>query len=328
MDIWIWILFNIFILVLLAVDIGVFNREGHVIAIKESLIWTGIWIALALAFNVLVYFWMGANSALEYFTGYLIEKSLSMDNLFVFLMIFSYFGVPDRYQHRVLFWGIVGALIMRGLLIFAGVSLLRRFDWIIYLFGAFLIFTGIRLALKRERKIHPEKNPVLKFTRFLFPVSDEFQEGKFFITRLGKRYATPMLVVLLVIETTDVMFALDSIPAILAITDDPFIVYSSNVFAILGLRALYFAIAGLMRIFAYLHYGLAVILVFVGVKMVLSDIYHIPVIMALGMVGAILAVSMGLSIYMPPSDQETVQQTKLQEPSIYHKREVEEKTDD
>lgn len=292
----VWILFNIFILAMLAVDLGVFNRKSHTISIKEALIWSGVWISMALLFALGLHIWMDSDTALKFITGYLIEKSLSVDNLFVFLTIFSYFAVPSNYQHKVLFWGIVGALIMRAILIFAGVALIHRFEWIIYIFGAFLIFTGYKMMRKGEREVHPESNPVIRFVRRMMPVTKDYAKDKFFVKENGRRFATPLIIVLLVIETTDVMFALDSIPAILAITVDPFIVYSSNVFAILGLRALYFALAGVMRMFEYLHYGLAAILIFVGIKMMMVEIYKIPVAVALGVVAGILLVSVLASI--------------------------------
>jgi tellurite resistance protein TerC len=295
----IWVGFNIFVIAMLAVDLKVFNRQAHEISIKEALIWTAAWIVQALIFNLIIYFWHGSGPAIEFLTGYLIEKSLSMDNLFVFLMIFSYFAVAPRFQHGVLYWGILGALIMRAIFIAAGITLIARFHWIIYIFGAFLIYTGIKLAFNDEEKIEPEKNPVLRLFRRFVPITDHYEGTKFFVRRAGRFMATPLFVVLLVIETTDVMFALDSIPAILAITRDPFIVYTSNVFAILGLRALYFALAGIMRMFYYVHYGLALILVFVGVKMLLSNFYHIPNFIALGMVGVILGLSVAASIIWP-----------------------------
>jgi len=295
----IWILFNLFVLAMLALDLGVFHRKTHEVKVKEALIWSAVWIALALVFNVILYFWQGHEKALEYLTGYLIEKSLSVDNLFVFIMIFSYFGVEARYQHKVLFWGIVGALVMRAIFIFSGVALINKFHWIVYIFGAFLIITGIRMAVKHDKEVHPERNPFIRLFRSIMPVTPYYDGERFFVKKSGRWYATPLVIVLLVVETTDVMFALDSIPAILAITVDPFIVYSSNVFAILGLRALYFALAGIMKMFEYLHYGLSVILVFVGIKMMISDIYHLPVAVALGVIAAILLTSILASLIRP-----------------------------
>jgi len=298
-NILIWVGFNLFVVLMLALDLGVFQRRAHEIKIKEALLWSGIWITLALLFNLGIYFWRGPETALEFLTGYLIEKSLSVDNLFVFLLIFSYFDVPPLYQHKVLFWGILGALIMRAIFIVAGITLIQTFHWVLYVFGAFLILTGIKMAFQKGRKIHPEKNPVTRLFRRWMPVSDQYEGDQFLIRKGGRYLFTPLFIVLLVIETTDVLFAVDSIPAILAITLDPFIVYTSNVFAILGLRALYFALAGLMRLFHYLHYGLSAILVLVGVKMLLADIYKIPIEIALGLIAGILLISIIASVVKP-----------------------------
>jgi tellurite resistance protein TerC len=298
-----WIVFNVFVLIMLALDLGVFHRKAHEIKVKEALAWTAFWIALALTFNLIIYLWRGSEVALAFLTSYVIEKSLSVDNIFVFLVIFSYFGVAAIVQHRVLFWGILGALIMRGIFIAAGITLIHRFHWVIFIFGAFLIVTGLRLAFQTEDNIEPEKNPVLKLCRRFLPVTENYQGNRFFVRNAGQLMATPLLLVLVVVETTDVVFALDSIPAILAITTDPFIVYTSNVFAILGLRALYFALAGIMRVFRYLHYGLSIILIFVGVKMLLSDIYEIPIGIALGAVLGILTVSVVASIIFQPVEE-------------------------
>ncbi|MBP7604606.1 MAG: TerC family protein [Spirochaetes bacterium] len=295
----IWGGFIIFILGLLILDLKVLQKDDHEIKVREALAWTGFWIVLALMFNAGVYYFEGTQKALEFLTAYLIEKSLSVDNIFVFLMVFSYFGIPSKYQHRVLFWGIIGALIMRAAFILVGVALIERIHWIIYVFGAFLIFIGIKMALEKEKEIHPEKNPVLKYFRKIMPVTKEFV-GHDFFTKKGTRWAaTPLFVVLLVIESTDVVFAVDSIPAVLAISHDPFIVYTSNVFAILGLRALYFAIAGVMQLFHYLNYGLAFILVFVGIKMILADFYKLPVSVALGVIAGVLAISVIASLMFP-----------------------------
>lgn len=295
-----WIAFNLFILGMLVLDLKVFHRHPHEIKMKEALGWSAFWVALALLFNLGIYYALGAQAGLEFLTGYLIEKSLSVDNIFVFLLVFSYFKVPALYQHKILFWGIVGALVFRAIFIFAGISLIQQFHWVIYLFGAFLILTGIKLALEKDKEIHPDKNIVLRLFRKLMPVSKSYEGSKFFIKENGKRLATPLFVVLLVIETTDIIFAVDSIPAILAITQDPFIVYSSNVFAILGLRALFFAIGSLMQLFHHLHYGLAAILVFVGSKMLLSDFYRVPIGVALGVIGGILALSIIGSLLFKP----------------------------
>jgi tellurite resistance protein TerC len=294
-----WVIFNLFVLAALAVDLGVFNKRAHVVSIKESFFWSIFWTALALVFNVGLLYWLGHQKALEFFTGYVIERSLSTDNLFVFILIFAYFGVDPLHQHKVLFWGIFGALVLRILFILAGVALIQKFHWIIYIFGVFLIYTGIKMITEKDRTIHPEKNIVLRLFRKFFPVSPHFDGGRFFTLQNGRRVATPLFIVLIVIETSDIIFALDSIPAILAITYDPFIVYTSNVFAIFGLRALYFAIAGMMRVFRYLQYGVAVILVFVGLKMGVSEIYKIPVHTALAVIFAMLALSIIASVVFP-----------------------------
>ena len=307
-SIWKWIFFNAFVLGMLALDLGVFHRRPREATVKEALGWSAMWIALALSFNLGLYFWLGPRPALEFLTGYLIEKSLSIDNLFVFLLLFSYFRVEGRYQHEVLFWGILGALVMRALFIAMGVTLIHRFTWIIYVFGAVLIYSGIQMALEKEKKIRPERNPVLKLFRRLMPVTETYEGGKFFVTRDGRRFATPLLVVLLMVETTDLIFAVDSIPAVLAITTAPFIVYTSNVFAILGLRALYFALAGVMGMFHHLHYGLALILAFVGTKMILSawDIC-IPTPVALIVITFILALSVVASLLWPKPQNTSMQ---------------------
>ncbi|MCG3116582.1 MAG: TerC family protein [Candidatus Manganitrophus sp. SA1] len=296
---WPWILFNLFVLGMLALDLGVFHRKAHVVRLKEALGWSVVWICLALLFNLLIYFWLGPETALQFLAGYVIEKSLSVDNLFVFLLIFSYFSVPSIYQHKILFWGILGALIMRAIFIAAGITLIEKFHWMIYLFGGFLIITGIKMAFQKDKELDPEANPVLRLFRRFVPVTSEYHESRFWVIKEGKRWATPLFVVLLLVETTDVIFAVDSIPAILAVTRDPFIVYTSNVFAILGLRALYFALAGIMQLFHYLHYGLSLILVFVGTKMLISDIYKVPIGIALAVIAGILIVSVVASILRP-----------------------------
>lgn len=290
-QLYIWIGFNLFVLVMLALDLGVFHRKAHEVSMKEALTWSGVWVGLALIFNVIVYLWRGPEVGLQFLTGYLIEKSLSVDNIFVFVLLFSYFSVPSKYQHKVLFWGILGALIMRAIFIAAGATLIAKFHWIIYIFGAFLVFTGIRMAMNHGTKVDPEKNPVVKLFKKLFPVTNEYHGSKFWIREAGKWVATPLFVVLILVEVTDLIFAVDSIPAILAITSDPFIVYTSNVFAILGLRSLYFALAGLMHLFKYLHYGLAAILVFVGTKMLITDLFKIPIGISLGVILLILVAS-------------------------------------
>jgi tellurite resistance protein TerC len=294
-----WILFNVFILALLALDLGVLRRRPHAVKFKEAIAWSALWIALAAIFAVLVFYWRGPQKALEFVTGYLVEESLSVDNLFVFLVLFNYFRVAPEHQPKVLSWGILGALIMRGVFILVGVGLIHRFHWIIYLFGAFLVYTGIKLLRPEAAEIDPERQWVLRLVRRWMPVTAEFSGDRFFVLRDGRRYATPLFVVLLVVETTDVLFAADSIPAVLAISSDPFIVYTSNVFAILGLRSLYFALAGMMELFHYLHYGLALILMFVGVKMLISSHYTIPIPVALGVVAGLLAVSVIASLMRP-----------------------------
>lgn len=298
-NIWFWVLFNAFVLLLLALDLGVFHREAHAVSVREAAVWSAIWISLALLFNAGIYLYAGAEPGLEFLTGYLIEKSLSVDNIFVFVLIFSYFGVPPMYQHRVLFWGILSALVMRGTLIAVGAYLLKQFHWIIYLFGAFLVFTGIRMALRQEHEIDADANPVVRFVRRLIPVTPEYHKEKFFIREGGRLVATPLFVVLILVEVTDLIFAVDSIPAIFAVTDDPFLVYTSNVFAILGLRSLYFLLAGVVDKFHLLKLGLAVILVFVGIKMLLVDIYKIPTALSLGVIATILALAIGGSLLFP-----------------------------
>lgn len=294
-----WIVFNVVVLVMLALDLGVFNRKSHIVRVREALLWSAMWIGLAMLFNIGIYFYLGHEAGTQFLAGFLIEKSLSVDNLFVFLLIFNYFRVPAHYQHKVLFWGIFGALVMRGIFIFAGIALIQKFHWLLYLMGAFLIFTGIKLLFNKDEEIHPEKNPLLRLFRRLVPVTENYEGDRFFIKRGLKRYATPLFMVLLVIETTDVIFAVDSVPAVLSISLDPFIVYSSNVFAILGLRALYFALSGLMMMFHYLHYGLSAILVFVGLKMIVADYFQFPIYVALGFIVLTLMLSILASVIWP-----------------------------
>ena len=291
-----WLGFNLFVLIMLTLDLGVFHRKSHVVSVKEALTWTGIWITLAMLFNLFVYYQFDKEKAIEFFTGYIIEKSLSVDNIFVIIMIFSYFNVPKAYQHKVLFWGILGALLMRVIFIFAGIELIHKFHWLIYIFGGFLIFTGIRMVTAGDVKLDPEKNPVVKLVRKIFPVTESFREDKFFVKVDRRLWATPLFLVVMLIEATDLIFAVDSIPAILAISEDPFIVYTSNVFAILGLRSLYFALAGIENYFQYLKYGLAVILVFVGTKMCIMDWFKIPVEVSLIVIVFVLGVSMLASV--------------------------------
>jgi tellurite resistance protein TerC len=283
---------------MLALDLGIFHRRAHTVRFKEALAWSAAWISLAAIFAVLVFFWHGRGEALEFITGYVIELSLSVDNLFVFLVIFRYFKVPSHDQHKVLFWGIVGALVMRAIFIVAGVSLINRFHWIIYVFGLLLLYSGFKLLRQGETEIHPEQNPVLRLFRRYVPVTKDYVGDKFFVRKPGL-FATPLFVVLLVVETTDVLFAVDSIPAVLAITRDAFIVYTSNVFAILGLRSMYFALAGLMEMFRYLHYGLATILMFVGIKMLGSAYFKLPTWIALCVVLGVLTISVVASLLNP-----------------------------
>ena len=291
-----WLGFNLFVLIMLALDLGVFHRKSEEISVKEALKWTAIWITLAMIFNLFLYQTMGKEKAIEFFTGYIIEKSLSVDNIFVIIMIFSYFHVPKAYQHKVLFWGILGALVMRVIFIFSGIELIHKFHWLMYVFGGFLIFTGAKMLFGGDAKIEPERNPVVKLVRRTFPVTKSFHGDKFFTRIQGRLWATPLFLVVMLIEATDLIFAVDSIPAILAISDDPFIVYTSNVFAILGLRSLYFALAGIETYFKYLKYGLSAILVFVGVKMCIVDIVKIPIELSLIVIVFTLGVSMMISL--------------------------------
>ena len=304
-----WILFIVFVLAMLALDLGVLQRRKHVVEFREAIGWTMVWVALAGAFAVLIYFFghtmtgvttkPNSELTLEFVTAYLIEESLSVDNLFVFLVIFSYFAVPRRYQHEVLFWGVMGALVMRGAFILAGIKLLNAFSWVIYVFGAVLIYSGVKLFRQGDAEINPEANVILRWFRKLFRVTKDFEGERFFVTRQGIRYATPLAVVLVMIETTDLLFATDSIPAVLAVTREPFIVFTSNVFAILGLRSLYFALAGMIETFHLLHYGLSVILILIGIKMLASRFIHIPIGVALGVVAGVLVISVLLSLLIP-----------------------------
>lgn len=291
-----WVVFNIFILLMLALDLGVFHKKNHVVSVKEALIWSGVWIFLALCFNGFIYYIAGETKALEFFTGYLIEKALSVDNIFVFVLIFTYFQIPSQYQHKILFWGVIGALIMRVIFIFSGVALLEKFHWTIYIFGSILIYTGIKMLTQSDKKIEPEKNPVIKIFKKLVLTTNELHEDKFFIKQDNRLTATPLFVVLIMIEITDLIFAVDSIPAILAVTQDHFIVYTSNVFAIMGLRSLYFALANIIERFKYLAIGLAIILIFVGLKMVTIDFFKIPIHYSLMVIVFILAASLLFSL--------------------------------
>ncbi|MBL7857722.1 MAG: TerC family protein [Cyclobacteriaceae bacterium] len=293
-----WISFNLFILLMLVLDLGVFHRKSKEISVKHALTLTGIWVMLAFVFNVFVYFYFGEEKAYEFFTGYLIEKSLSVDNIFVIILIFSYFNVPQAYQHKVLFWGILGALVMRVCFILVGVELIHRFHWLVYLFGAFLIFTGFRFFSQSEFKVDLENNSIIRLIRKGFRFTPDFEGDNFFVRKAGVLWATPLLIVVFVIEATDLVFAVDSIPAILAISDDAFIVYTSNVFAILGLRSLFFALSGLEKYFVYLKYGLAVILIFVGVKMCMADLYKVPIEISLAFIISTLSMAVLASLVL------------------------------
>jgi tellurite resistance protein TerC len=306
-QLWLWIGFNAFVLAMLAVDLLIFHKEAHEVRVREAATWSVIWIALALLFGVGVSHFMGREAGLEYFAGYLIEKALSVDNIFVFILIFSFFRVPPRYQHRVLFWGILGALLMRGAMIAAGAYLIQQFHWIMYVFGAFLVFTGVRMATHREHDLDPESSLAIRLIRRLVPITSEYHGQQFFVRehvgQVSRLVATPLFVVLVLVETTDLIFAVDSIPAIFAITQEPFIVYSSNVFAILGLRALYFLLADVIDRFHYLKVGLSVVLVFVGLKMLAMDLYKVPIGVSLGVIVVVLGVSVAASWLWPRTPQ-------------------------
>jgi tellurite resistance protein TerC len=294
-----WGGFTLFVLAMLALDLGVFHRKAHAVGTREALGWSAFWIALALAFNVAVARWFGAERGLEFLTGYLIEKALSVDNIFVFLVIFSYFSVPAAYQHRVLFWGVLGAIVFRVIFILAGAALLQAFHWIIYVFGGILLLTGVKMLRSTGEQIHPERNPLLRVVRRVLPVTPRYH-GQTFFTRIdGRLFATPLLLVLATVEATDIVFAVDSIPAIFAVTSDPFIVYTSNIFAILGLRALFFLLAGVIGRFQYLKVGLGLVLVFVGAKMVISDVYKIPIVVSLLIVAGLITGSILVSWLRP-----------------------------
>ncbi|OGR08665.1 MAG: hypothetical protein A2341_00970 [Deltaproteobacteria bacterium RIFOXYB12_FULL_58_9] len=300
-----WLGFILFVLCMLALDLGVFHRSAHAVSMREATIWTGVWISLALVFNAGIYTWFGPERALEFLTGYLIEKALSVDNLFVFLVLFSYFAVPAALQHKVLFWGILGALVMRAGFIFAGTALIQKFHWVIYIFGAFLVFTGIKLLLHHEGEMQPERTPVLRLFRRVVRAVSDYRGGSFVVKEAGRWYATPLLMVLVVVEATDIVFAVDSIPAIFAITVDPFIVFTSNIFAILGLRALYFLLAGMIGKFRFLKVGLGLVLAFVGAKMLLVDVVKVPIGYSLGVVGGLLLISVLASILFPSATPPT-----------------------
>ena len=297
-----WIGFSAFVLAMLALELGTFHRKSRALSLKEALTWSAVWIGLALAFNTGIYYRHGGEKALQFFTGYLVELSLSVDNLFVFLLVLGYFKVPAQYRHKVLFWGIIGALIMRAVFIATGITLIAKFHWIIYLFGALLVGSGIKMTLQRDKEIHPGRNPVLKLFHRFMRVTPECDGGRFFVKQHGRILASPLFVVALILESTDLVFAVDSVPAVLAITPDPFIVFTSNVFAILGIRSMFFALEGVMKRFHYLHYGLSAVLVFVGTKMLLAGFYKIPTSVSLLLILSILFVYVITSLL---SKQET-----------------------
>ncbi len=304
---WLWVGFNVFVLLMLALDLGVFHRKAHIVSFRESIAWTVVWISLAMIFNLGIAHYMGNDKGLEFFTGYVIEKSLSVDNIFVFALLFGYFRVPTMYQHKVLFWGILGALIMRATMIALGAKLITEFAWIIYVFGAFLIFTGIKMIVKNETEIHPEQNFLVRWFKRIVPVTDDYRGSRFFVRENGIIMATPLFVVLLLVEFTDLIFAVDSIPAIFAVTKDPFIVYTSNVFAILGLRSLYFALAGVMDKFHFLKIGLGVVLTFVGIKMLLAHSpWKIDTHLSLAVIVSVLAASVVASLVWPKKTAEAI----------------------
>jgi tellurite resistance protein TerC len=303
---WAWIGFFVFIAAMLALDLGVFQRESHEIGMKEALVWCGVWFALAMVFNAIVWHWRGPELGQQFLASYLIELCLSVDNVFVFILVFAYFKVPSVWQHRVLFWGIIGAVVMRTVFILVGVSVIQRFHWVLYIFGAFLVYTGIKMALPgKEEEVHPDQNPIVRLFRRFYPVAPENDRGHFFTRHEGRRMATPLFIVLIVIETTDVVFALDSIPAVLAITSDGFIALTSNIFAILGLRSLYFALNGIMRLFRFLKVGLAFILVFIGVKMLVAHWVKVSTTVSLAVIAGVLTLSVLASLLIkPPSEKQ------------------------
>jgi tellurite resistance protein TerC len=301
--IWHWVGFNAFLITMLLLDLFVFHRKAHVIQVKESLLWTGFWVALAVIFGLGIWYFEGSAHAVNFFSGYVVEESLSVDNLFVFLMLFTYFCVPKEHQYRVLFWGILIAIVLRAAFIIGGIALFHALEWMIYVFGAFLIFTGIRMGMQGDDNPHPEANPVVKLLCRFLPMTTKYHGGKFFTIENGRRLATPLFMVFMAVNLTDIIFAVDSIPAILAITDDPFIVYTSNMFAIMGLRSIFFALSGFAAKLHYLHYGLSAVLVFLGVKMVLSDIYEIPTVLSLLIIASILAIAVIASIRRPPEPE-------------------------
>jgi tellurite resistance protein TerC len=293
---WVWPAFTAFVVGLLVIDLFVFHRDAHEVSFREATVFSAVWVALGLSFGALVWVWWGGQAAGEYLAGYLIEKSLAIDNIFIFALIFGYFAVPAKYQHRVLFWGVLGALVFRAGFIAGGAALLERFHWTIYAFGAVLIVTGIRMALHRTQELHPERNPVVRLFRRVVPMTSDYRDQRLVVRDGGRWLATPLMAVLVLVETTDVIFAVDSIPAIFAVTDEPFLVFSSNAFAILGLRALYFMLAGMIERFVYLKLGLSAVLVFVGVKMTASDVVTIPISLSLVVIASIIAVAVAASL--------------------------------
>jgi tellurite resistance protein TerC len=325
-----WIAFTAFVLGMLALDLGVFHRKAHAVSRREALIWTLVWIGLALAFNLWIFLQFGSRLGLEFLTGYVIEKSLSVDNIFVFVIIFQYFSTPAASQHRALFWGVIGALLMRGVFILLGVALIETFSWIIYLFGGFLVFTGYRMLKGHDVEVHPERNPVVRLVRRVVPISADYHDSKMLVRREGRWMATPLLLVLVVVEATDVVFAVDSIPAIFAVTRDPFIVFTSNIFAILGLRSLYFLLADAMTRTQYLKVGLGAVLTFVGVKMLISEFYHIPILVSLAVIAGLLGASILVSLLRPrkaaeitpgadkagPGEEKVIQLPRGEDPAI------------
>lgn len=300
-SVWVWGGFLGFVLVMLAIDLGVFHRESHAVSLREAATWSVVWVALALGFSGLVYTWYGSERALEFTAGYLIEKALAVDNIFVFVVIFSTFAIPPRYQHRVLFWGVLGALVMRAGFIVAGGAMLARFHWTMYVFGAVLALTGIKLLLQRDTPMRPDQNPVVRWFQKIMPVTPELHGERFTVRKAGRLFATPLLLALVAVEVTDLIFAVDSIPAIFAVTNDPFIVFTSNIFAILGLRSMYFLLADIIDRFVYLKVGLSLVLIFVGAKMLLTDVYKLPIAWSLGVIVVILAGSVVASLWRPPA---------------------------
>lgn len=307
-SIWFWVCFNLFILGMLALDLGVFHRSAHEVSFREAAVWTGVWVTLALTFAVGIYFYWGQEPALAFATGYLIEETLSVDNIFVMVLIFQYFGVPRKYQHRVLFWGIVGALIMRGLFIIVGTVLIKQFHWVIYVFGGLLVVTGTRMAFREDEAFDAESNKVLRLARRFLPMTRQYHGKEFWVREEGRVLATPLFLVLIMVEFTDLIFAIDSIPAIFAVTTEPFLVYTSNIFAILGLRSLYFLLAGIVHKFRFLKYGLSFILVFVGVKMLLSDVQKVPITASLVVIASALLISIAASLIIPEQEEVVLDQ--------------------